>query len=192
MVTPETIGRDGMRIAFMLAAAATLAYAPAPPEPVTIPVTLAPTIVGPVSGRLIVFAQKAQPDAKPVEAVDSSPFSPTETAVAAREVAALSPGEGATVDAETDSYPAAFSKLAPGLYRFQAVLDRNHDYNYGGRGAGDIVSPVVEARLPGPAPRLVLTTIVPEPDAAAQLARAPEAVRNAVSRTVAVDFVSPR
>src|SRR5881628_1624283 len=114
MVGAETIGRDGMRIGFMLAAAATLAYAPALAEPVTIPVTVAPAITAPVSGRLIVFAQKAQPDSKPVEAVDSSPFSPTETAVAAREVAVLSPGDVATVDGETDTYPAAFSKLPPG------------------------------------------------------------------------------
>src|SRR5881628_12589 len=118
MVGAETIGRDGMRIAFMLAAAATLATAPARAEPVTIPVTVAPGIATSVSGRLIVFAQKVQPDAKPVEAVDSSPFSPTETAVAAREVGALAPGEVASVDGETDTYPSAFSKLPPGLYRF--------------------------------------------------------------------------
>src|SRR5436309_9077217 len=117
-----------MRIGFMLAAAA-LASAPALAQQVTIPVTVAPGIAAPVSGRLIVFAQKAQPGSKAPESVDTSPFSPSETAVAAREVASLSPGEVASVDGDTDTYPAAFSKLAPGLYRFQAVLDRNHDYN---------------------------------------------------------------
>ena len=196
MVGAVTIGRDGMRIGFMLAAAAMPATAPARAEPVTIPVTVAPAIAGPVSGRLIVFAQKAAPDSKPVEAVDSSPFSPTETAVAAREVGALAPGEVASVDGDTDTYPTPFSKLAPGLYRFQAVLDRNHDYNYGGRGAGDIVSPVVEARLPGPLPTLVLRDVVPESDPAAGFARLPEADRApalaAWGAAQPVDFVSPK
>src|SRR6185436_6371077 len=78
----------------------------------------------------------------------------------------------------------------------QAVLDRNHDYNYGGRGEGDIVSPVVEARLPGPAPRLTLTEILPAPDPAALFAGVPEAqraaTRAAYDNAVAVDFVSPK
>ncbi len=89
------------------------------------------------------------------------------------------------MDGETDSFPTPFSQLPPGTYRFQAVLDRNHDYNYGGRGAGDILSPVVEARLPGPAPRLVLTTIVPEPDLAASLSRQPAAAQAAYNRAKA-------
>jgi hypothetical protein len=174
-------------------AAFLLAFAqPAFAEPVAIPVTTAPAIQGPQSGRILVFATRVEPGAPPATEVDSSAFQPTGTAVAGREVQALRAGTVAIVDGETDAFPGAFSALPPGTYRFQAVLDRNHDYNYGGRGPGDIVSPVVEARLPGPAPRLVLTDIVPEPDAAAQLARLPEAMRNAVGRTVAVDFVSPR
>ena len=184
-----------MRIGFMLAAAA-LASAPAPAEPVTIPVTVAPGIAAPVSGRLIVFAQKAQPGSKAPESVDTSPFSPSETAVAAREVASLSSGEVASVDGDTDTYPAAFSKLDPGLYRFQAVLDRNHDYNYGGRGAGDIVSAVVEARLPGPVPALVLRDVLPERDPLAGLATLSEAERAPVlaawQAAQPVDFVSPK
>jgi S-formylglutathione hydrolase FrmB len=184
-----------MRIDFMLAAAA-LASAPAFAQTVTIPVTVAPAIAAPVSGRLIVFAQKAPPGSKAPESVDTSPFSPSETAVAAREVAALSPGEVASVDADTDTYPAAFSKLEPGLYRFQAVLDRNHDYNYGGRGAGDIVSAVVEARLPGPVPTLVLRDLIPERDPLAGLASLPEAERAPVlaawQAAQPVDFVSAK
>jgi len=76
------------------------------------------------------------------------------------------------------------------------VLDRNHDYNYGGRGPGDIVSPVVEALLPGAIPNLVLTTALPERSPEAIFARVPEdqraAYRAAYDRAVEIDFVSPK
>src|SRR5690606_41967893 len=65
-------------------------------------------------------------DALPIsDEIDSSPFRPTATAVAAREIHALRPGEVAQVDGETDTFPAPFSTLPPGAYRFQAVLDRD-------------------------------------------------------------------
>jgi hypothetical protein len=182
-----------MKPAAAIAAALLLAAAqPAFADPVAIMVGAAPTLDGAQSGRILVFATRVEANAAPATEVDSSAFAPTETAVAAREVQALRPGGTAIVDGETDAFPGAFSALPPGRYRFQAVLDRNHDYNYNGRGAGDIVSPVVEARLPGPVPRLILGSILPEPDQAAALARMPEAMRNAMGRTVAVDFVSPR
>jgi len=184
---------------FMLAAAAAavaLATAPAAADSVLIPVTATAATGGPVSGRLIVFARKVAPDSKPEAAIDTSPFSPTETAVAAREVSALAPGQTAIVDAETDSFPAPFSKLPPGTYRFQAVLDRNHDYNYGGRGPGDVLSPVVEVRLPGPVPALVLRDVIPERDPRAGFAQLPEAERApalaAYDAAQPVDFVSAK
>jgi hypothetical protein len=180
-----------MKLVVMLAVVALAFSAPASADPVTIPVALAPGLKAPVSGRLIVFAQKVEPGAPPQASVDSAPFRLTDTAVAAREVESLAPGGIAIVDGEADAFPAAFSKLAPGTYRLQAVLDRNHDYNYGGRGPGDIVSPVVEARLPGPLPRLVLAEILPEPNPEQMLARLPEAERAAYRDTSAVDFVSP-
>jgi S-formylglutathione hydrolase FrmB len=165
-------------------------------DPVVIPVTAAPGQEEILSGRLIVFAQRIEPGAPAQESVDSSPFNPTETAVAAREVQALRPGQIAQVDGETDAFPVPFSTLPPGTYRFQAVLDRNHDYNYGGRGPGDIVSPVVEALLPGAIPNLVLTTALPERSPEAIFARVPEdqraAYRAAYDRAVEIDFVSPK
>ena len=120
-------------------------------EPVAVEVSAAPAIQGPQSGRILVFARRVEPGAPASTEIDSSAFEPTGTAVAGREVQALNAGGVAIVDGETDAFPTPFSRLPPGTYRFQAVLDRNHDYNYGGRGGGDIVSPVVEARLPGPA-----------------------------------------
>src|SRR5690606_8137149 len=144
---------------------------------------------------LIVFAQRIEPGAAAQDEVDSSPFNPTGTAVAAREVQSFSAGQVALVDGEVDAFPTAFSQLPPGTYRLQAVLDRNHDYNYGGRGAGDIVSPVVEATLPGPLPTLTLSRTLPAPPEDAALARVPEArreaVRAAMAALVPVDFASP-
>ncbi|WP_256731215.1 alpha/beta hydrolase-fold protein [Sphingomonas sp. dw_22] len=156
-------GRVLVLVAAMLALAATSAGAQeTAAPPLTIPVTLAPSVTRPQSGRILIFAQEVEPGAKKSDTVDTSPFQPTGTAIAARETWSLAPGQIASVDGETDTFPMAFSKLAPGTYRFQAVLDRNHDYNYGGRGAGDIVSPVIEAKLPGPIPVLPLSEILPE------------------------------
>ena len=121
----------------------------------------------PVSGRLLLFAvdaktaRAAAKDGK-VEKVDTNPFKPTETAIAAREVTQLAPDQGVTMDADAMAFPTAFSKLPPGDYLLQAVLDTHHDYNYHGRDAGDLVSPVVEAHLPGGLPRLVLDQTLPE------------------------------
>lgn len=179
--------------ALLTLATPTLALA----DPVAIPVTITPAAApAPLSGRLIVFAQRIEPGATAQTEIDSSPFAPTNTAVAAREVHALASGQTALVDGEVDAFPSRFSELPAGTYRFQAVLDRNHDYNYGGRGAGDIVSPVVEARLPGAAPQLVLGETLPEPAPDAFLANVPEAeraaARTAWGQTVEVDFLSPK
>ena len=118
----------------------------------TLRVQLAGNAAQPVSGRLLLFAmpaaeaRAAAKDGK-VVAVDTSPFKPTQVSVAAMEVTHLAPGASVTVDTETLAFPAAFSKLKPGEYAMQAVLDVNHDYNYGGRGAGDWVSDVATVKL---------------------------------------------
>lgn len=146
-------------------------------------------------GRLLVFAQKVEPGAKPQEEVDTSPFEPTGTAIAAIEVKRLAPGETALVGTDVDAFPAAWSTLAPGTYRLQAVLDRNHDYNYAGRGPGDLVSRVVEAKLPGPVPVLTLDTEIAAKNFDTRLASLPADKRSDVElglRNVeAVDVPSP-
>jgi len=182
-----------LAILALLAAAPVAAQQQAAHE--TIPVTLGGGINGVQSGRIIVFAKKVDPAAKAPEEVDTSPFEPTGTAIAARETWSLRPGEVATVDGDTDSFPSAFSKLPAGTYAFQAVLDRNHDYNYGGRGPGDVVSPVVEAKLPGAIPTLTLDTVVPATPLEQRLSRVPAAQRqpliDALAKVKAVDFTSP-
>ncbi len=103
----------------------------------------------PTSGRLLLFAipaEKAEKKAQggKVEKVDTSAFFPTQTAVAAMNVVGLVSGKSVLIDADAQAFPKGFSELAPGTYDMQAVLDVNHDYNFSGRGPGDLVSPVVE------------------------------------------------
>ncbi|WP_414075922.1 hypothetical protein, partial [Staphylococcus aureus] len=102
----------------------------------------------PVSGRLLLFAidaKDAEAAAKEhggdgkVEEVDTSPFFPTQTAVAAREVGRLVPGQTIDIDTDRIAFPQGWSQLPPGDYYVQAVLDVHHDYNYFGRDAGDLL-----------------------------------------------------
>lgn len=162
---------------------------------ISIPVLLAPSVQGPQFGRLLVFAKRVEPGAKPDDAIDASQFEPTGTAIAARDVWSWSAGQIAQVDSGVDAFPAAFATLPPGRYRFQAVLDRNNDYNFAGRGAGDIVSTVVEATLPSDMPMLTLTTQVPAPSVEQQLMDFPDgeraAMRLGLAQVRSIDFVSP-
>lgn len=156
-----------MRTAAVLLGA--LLLGAAAPDPVTVPVTVAPALGEHVSGRLIVFVEKATDTARPDAPIDFSPFAPTGASIAAREVTDLQPGRVAGVDGETDVFPGPLSALPAGTYRAQAVLDRNHDYNYGGRGPGDLVSKTVTFTLPGKVPVLTLDEALPaakqdEPD----------------------------
>ena len=113
----------------------------------------------PVSGRLLLFAidaQTAEAAAKAASAgkdstvasVDANPFRATQTAVAAREVSHWAPGQRIDLDADQMAFPTGYSQLPAGDYLVQAVLDVDHNYNYGGRGAGDLVSEVVKLHLP--------------------------------------------
>ncbi|GAB2504498.1 alpha/beta hydrolase-fold protein [Pseudoxanthomonas sangjuensis] len=120
-------------------------------------VRLDASMAQPAAGRLLVFAipaAEAEAMAKDgkVDKVDASLSRPTLVSVAATEVAHLAPGGAVALDTDALAFPAGFSALPKGDYYLQAVLDRNHDYNYGGRGAGDLVSKVVATRLPAKKP----------------------------------------
>ncbi|MES2312922.1 MAG: alpha/beta hydrolase-fold protein [Pseudomonadota bacterium] len=117
----------------------------------------------PTSGRLLLFAidaKTAEAAAKAasggksavVEEVDANPFRATETSVAAREINDWAPGQTVAIDADQMVFPSAFSRLPPGDYLLQAVLDVNHDYNYHGRSGGDLRSKVVAVHLPTTSP----------------------------------------
>ena len=169
-----------------------LVAAARPPSPVEVPVRLGLPSPTPLSGRLIIFASPAKQGAKPVNSVDANPFAATPTAVAAREISSLSHGQLATVDAETDSVPTPWSKLPAGKYQIQAVLDVNHNYNYSGRQAGDVVSNVATVRLPGPIKPLVLSKVLPGKDPYAPRTPQMQAVAPFLSKIVPIDFVSSK
>ncbi|MEP6622667.1 MAG: alpha/beta hydrolase-fold protein [bacterium] len=155
----------------MLGVTAALFAAPAlpaqaPHAPVVFHVSLGQASATAVSGRLLVFAKLLGPDDKrPVTRVDMDQIDTRAAALAAQEVARIAPGATVDLDADVSAFPAAFSQLKPGHYAVQAVLDRDHSYNYTGRGPGDLVSGVVEMDLPGDAsPVLTLATVVAETD----------------------------
>src|SRR5580698_11268337 len=102
-------------------------------------VTVGLKITTPVSGRVLLFLT-AGTGAKQV---DENPFQPTAVYVAAKDVSDLTAGSSVDVDTDDVAFPAGFSSLKPGDYQAQAVLDVNHDYNYGGRSEDDLVSDVV-------------------------------------------------
>lgn len=129
-------------------------------------VTLPAGWQGDASGRLLVFAKPVKAtdtDADKAE-VDTSAFDPQAVSVAARDVASFGADHAAPIDTQETAFPAGFAALPPGDYRVQAVLDRNGDYNYGGRGPGDLISKVVTIHWPEQAPA-TLTLEPPLPDA---------------------------
>src|SRR6516164_2558876 len=132
-----------------------------------------------VSGRLLVFAKPLSPaDKRPVTAVNMDQIDTHATAIAAQEVAHLEPGATVELDADVTAFPTPFSQLKPGRYAVQAVLDRDHSYNYTGRGPGDLVSGVVEMDLPGDAAQLLtLATAIPEVDPLQPLFNVPPALK---------------
>lgn len=144
----------------IVAATLTLTGAAAPENRLT--VTLPRALVEDAGGRLLVFAEPATPDNEDTDTVDIGDGDRREVFVAGRDVARFGPGRVAVVDAGRNAFPHSMAALPPGLYRMQAVLDRNGDYAYGGRGPGDLVSRVVTLRLPlASMPSIALDHIAP-------------------------------
>jgi enterochelin esterase-like enzyme len=172
--------------------------------PRTFEVRLDKSATQPVSGRLLLFAisapeARAQAKDGKIDDVDTSPFRPTQVSVAAMEVTHLEPGKSVVIDADALAFPAPFSQLPDGEYAVQAVLDVNHDYNYGGRGAGDIVSDVTMQAFGKPdAPAVLsLTTTLPADGDPWQLsARVPQEMRDGAAAaqvdTTRIDLTSPK
>ncbi len=171
-------------------------------RPQLVRVSLSGDMTHATSGRLLLFARLLPDDAKLPVQVNTSPFRPTATAVAAQDVAYLAPGKSILVDADLMAYPKAFSELKPGRYAVQAVLDVHHDYNYSGRDAGDLVSAVKAVRLGvrGAVPELTLTRVLgPRMEAWKAPSRMPQAMRKEFQQALdaahaharRIDFVSP-
>jgi S-formylglutathione hydrolase FrmB len=181
--------RRGMRTVIAVLA---LALIGAGAPPVEVPVRLDVASPAPLSGRLILFAEPAKAGEPAPDSVDANPFAGTPTAVAARDVASLSSGQIATVDADSDAVPDAWSKLPPGRYHLQAVLDVNHDYNYVGRSGGDIVSKVVDVTLPGPVPTVALSSVLPTEDPYAAHSPGQQALAAYLPKVLPINFVSEK
>ncbi|OAN58438.1 alpha/beta hydrolase-fold protein [Sphingomonas sp. TDK1] len=185
-----------MRRSAILVGALLLGAAAPGPDPISVPVAVAPALGAHFSGRLIVFVEKTPDSPSPDSPIDFSPFQPSGATLAAREVIDLQPGRIASVDGETDVFPAPISTLPAGRYRAQVILDRDHDYNYSGRGPGDLVSKTVTFSLPGKIPVLTLDEeLRPAKDDGPDLEHVPPAMRTRLAAVVAkvqpIDFQSP-
>jgi len=153
----------------------------------------------PVSGRLLLFATAAGPARKAVKDgkvvdVDADPLYPMRTAVASREVSRLAPRQSVTIDTDNQAFPMSFSSLPPGEYLLQAVLDLDHNYNYSGRSAGDLVSPVISVHLPAITPSTLRLVRVQQEPYPWQLTSAPDlqaAAPDARAHTKQIDMISP-
>ena len=185
----------------LLAAVAIIVAAPAVAMPTThgpvvFHVRLGQASATPVAGRLLIFAKLlGAADKRPVARVDMDQIDTHAAAIAAREVARLEPGASVDLDADVTAFPTPFSQLEPGRYAVQAVLDRDHSYNYTGRGTGDLVSGVVEMDLPDSATAvLTLSVAVPESDPLQPLSNVPASMKEFYAQAKAdihaIDFTS--
>jgi len=112
-----------------------------------------------VSGRLLIFMTR---ETKPLERIDPDLTDPDAVWISGTEITNLEPGKTIDIDADTLAFPAAFSKAPEGTYQIMALLGRDHSYTYGGPGAGDLLSVVVKAKMPGDETGLTLSKINPE------------------------------
>jgi hypothetical protein len=127
-------------------------------------VSLDHSFAAPVSGRLLLFIAPKGADTKDGDSVDMDMMSPASVYVVAKEVPHLAPGDTVDIDADDIVFPGPLSQAPAGSYRLQAVLDVYHNYNYGGRVPGDIISAPVTVNVPlGAAPAVTLSQTVPEP-----------------------------
>lgn len=155
-------------------------------------VALAPGVAPPQSGRLIIITQpwsKAFAPGAPRDAQTAIVRSTGDDPIAAAEIAHLAPGQSVILDADAKAFPMPFSKIPPGDYVVQAILDVNHSYAYSGPGQGDIRSTPITVRLPGGIPKLVLSEVMKT--APARPGSTLPADPKFESHLSDVDFVSP-
>jgi hypothetical protein len=164
----------------------------APAAHVFFRVQAASSVGQPLSGRLLIFLKAGSGD-KEVSASELQAPGAAETFICAREIHDLAPGDSVEVDADEVAYPRPFSKIEPGTYEAQAVLDVDHTYNYRERVPEDWVSPVVAMAdwKPGASePELVLDHHAEEnPQRATMLAKAKESATPDVAQLE--EFESP-
>jgi hypothetical protein len=148
-----------------------IATAAAAADHALLEVTVGPNVGAPAGGRLLVFAEpiaaaEAKAKGGPLRAVAFKDVAGPGQAAAAMEVERAMPGARLTIDLDHSAFPDGFSRLPPGEYAVQAVLDVQHNYTYSGRTPGDLVSRVERLRLPldASAPALTLEKALPARD----------------------------
>lgn len=102
-----------------------------------------------VTGRVFLFLSARQQDKEPRFGPDwfaPEPFFRVD-------VHDFRPGDIAQVDDDAAGFPGPFSRLAPGVYRVQAVLDHNLDSQHYAQAPGNIYSQVYSWRCDPAAPR---------------------------------------
>lgn len=109
-------------------------------------VTLPSDLVEDASGRLLLFATPTTSETMTSDAVDLE--RDRSVSVAARDVSGFRASRSIAIDTRAMAFPASFATLPQDSYHVQAVLDRNGDYNFAGRGPGDLVSKVVTLHFP--------------------------------------------
>lgn len=130
----------------------------AAPE-IPIAVELPPGVAADAGGRVLLFVQPLAAGDADADEVDVGGPGVT---VVARDVTSFGPRRTVILDTRATAFPRGLASLPQGDYRVQAVLDRDGDYNYAGRNAGDIVSRVVTVRMPlSTTPRIVFDHVVP-------------------------------
>jgi S-formylglutathione hydrolase FrmB len=118
------------------------------------------TGAAPVSGRLLIFMTKSD---KPLDMIGLDFTNPNAVWISGMEVANLTPGKSVTIDADSLSFPAAFSTAPAGEYQVMALVDSNHSYTYYlGPDGGDIYSAVQKVTMPAAETSLTLSKIVPK------------------------------
>jgi hypothetical protein len=147
----------GLGVAISVALAASAWSAPADHQ--VLDVSVDPAVAAPKGGRLLVFVEPiaaalAKAKGGDLKPLNADPFSAPQTAVVATEVTRADAGAHLAIDLDNDAFPQGFSRLPPGEYALQALLDVHHSYSYHGRDPGDLVSPVVRVRLPLSGPTL--------------------------------------
>lgn len=129
----------------LAAASAPLLIGAAEPD-VGIAVTLQSDLAEDACGRLLVFVAPETSENTTSVSVDLQRGG--NVSIAGRDVASFGADRSVKVDTRIEAFPASFATLRPGNYRVQAVLDRNGDYNFAGRGPGDLASKVITVHFP--------------------------------------------
>ncbi len=119
-------------------------------------ITLARTIDSePVTGRVLVFLSKD--NLKPINGpawFGTEPFF-------AKDVSNVKPGDTITIDESADGFPGKLSKLGPGEYNIQAILDHDFYSSNHAAGAGNFVSKTEKVQIKGQPIDLILQDTIP-------------------------------